>query len=304
MRKLRISSISFRGEPTVQRARETLGRLVDRAALERPDVVVLPEISVQLGLRGEARVQAAEPVPGPTSDWLAAKAQAGGFHVVLPILHRDAGGAVTNSAFLISPAGDVVGRYDKMFPTPGELESGIRPGEKAEVFALPFGRVGMAICFDLNFCEVRDDLYAGDCEIVFFVSMYEGGLSLRVWAYEMGAWMVLSHAGGYSTFVDPIGRVIGRGDPGYAPIVTREINLDRKVIHLDENNAKLPALLERYGGKVEIDVIRPEAVFALESRIPGVTVADLCREFDLELRRDYFARARRLRAEAFQAVGV
>jgi hypothetical protein len=102
-----------------------------------------------------------------------------------------------------------------------------------------------------------------------------------------------------------MGRIIDRGDPNYYPIVTQDLNLDYKVLHLDENQKKLDAVRRKYGRGIKIEVCRPEAIFTLESLMPDVTVGEIIREFSLETRTDYFLRSRRVRAEALKkASGV
>ncbi|MFN0104149.1 MAG: carbon-nitrogen hydrolase family protein [Bryobacteraceae bacterium] len=57
-----------------------------------------------------------------------------------------------NSAVLLDRKGDVVGRYDKIHPTEGELKSGIAPGATdPPVFETDFGIIGIQICFDERF---------------------------------------------------------------------------------------------------------------------------------------------------------
>ena len=72
-----------------------------------------------------------------------------------------------------------------MFPTVGEMEKGVVPGTDAPCFETDFGRVGMLICFDLNFREVRDALARGKPDVVVFSSMYRGGLQAQALAYQL-----------------------------------------------------------------------------------------------------------------------
>lgn len=298
MKNVRISSISLSAGSPGGTPQEKLINGITQASLRKPDVIVLPEISAQLGYSGKnERLEKAETVPGPTFDMVANLAGEHDCYIFFPLFRKDDNGNIYNSTVIISPQKEAAGIYNKMFPTVGELDQGVVPGTEAPVFDLPFGRAGCAICFDLNFSEVRDMLYKGKAEIVFFSSMYEGGLSLQIWAYELGAYVVLAHAGGFSQFVDITGKVLQKGDKAYEQIVTRELNLDRTVLHLDENHKKIEAVIAKYGNGIAIETIRPEAVLTLESRMEDVTVEDICKEFGLETRREYFARARKKRQE-------
>src|SRR6185312_15564554 len=64
-----------------------------------------------------------------------------------------------NRSFLIDPSGDLVARYDKIHMFDVELGAGesyresnnYRPGESAVLADLPWGRLGLTICYDLRF---------------------------------------------------------------------------------------------------------------------------------------------------------
>lgn len=83
-----------------------------------------------------------------------------GIHVhagSLAILLPD--GQVANRGFLIAPDGAVVARYDKIHMFDVDLPNGeswresatYRPGEASMVAALPWLKMGMAVCYDVRF---------------------------------------------------------------------------------------------------------------------------------------------------------
>ena len=67
---------------------------------------------------------------------------------------------IWNSAVLIDPAGAILGVYHKNFPTLDEMAAGTRPCTETPVFETDFGRLGLCICFDLNYWEVGSGLCA------------------------------------------------------------------------------------------------------------------------------------------------
>jgi hypothetical protein len=87
-------------------------------------------------------------------------------------------------------------------------------------------------------------------------------------------------------------------------LFSRVINLDRALLHIDENYRQWDAIKQKYGAGIELDVATPEAVFALISHLPDVSADDVVREFRLERRDDYFERANRVRAAALTAAGA
>jgi hypothetical protein len=74
-----------------------------------------------------------------------------------------------------------------------------------------------------------------------------------------------------------------------------DLHVNRELFHLDYNQDQFPAIRERYGPDVEIEVWEPEGFFLLASRRPDRPVEAIAAEFGLETLRDYLARSVRLR---------
>ena len=293
MKNVRVATVSF-GRGTDQDAQlQRALNLVERAGEAKPDIIALPEACVN-------NRDTPETVPGHLTDLLAAQAKKHGCYVIIPLIKKEDDGTLYNVAVLLDAAGAVVGEYKKMFPTDYEMRDGIMPGETTPVFDTPWGRVGMAICFDLNFPEVIQGLAEQGAELVFFLSAYEGGRQLERWALDYGVYVVSSHRGGVGTIVDKTGVVLQKGDAHYHPIVVRDLNMDRYIFHLDNNYKQFPAMMAKYGSAIHIDVCRPEGFFALESRSPEVSVASLIHEYQLETFKEYMQRSRDCRRAALQ----
>jgi predicted amidohydrolase len=288
MRTVRVASISFRRGNDVAATLQQALALVNQAGEAQPDIIVLPENCINSR-------ETAETVPGPITAAMAERARELNCHIIIPLMQKADDGTLRNVAVLIDPQGAIVGLYQKMFPTDYEMASGVMPGTETPVFATPVGRIGMAICFDLNFSEVITGLAEAGAEIVFFVSAYEGGRQLHRWALDYGVYIVSAHREGYGYIIDKSGYILQKGDPVYGPIVVRDLNLERKILHLDYNWRKLRDVVARYGKGVHIDIYRPEAICALESRSPDLTVDAIMAEFGLESYSGYLARSRRLR---------
>ena len=99
---------------------------------------------------------------GPIITAVAALAKKHSMNIVAPIREARAGG-VFNTAVVIARNGSVVGRYSKLFPVlgppdvtaGGSREEQVHPSEDGVVaIDLDFGRISLAICFDINFGEV------------------------------------------------------------------------------------------------------------------------------------------------------
>ena len=300
-RYVRVATVSSRQagmadspESQIAANRDRQRALVERACLDKPDIVCMTEVITWYGLGQSCLPIAAEPLDGPTIQTFAEVARQHGCYVVVPIFTAE-DGKTYNSQVLLDRKGNVACVYHKIHPTISEIEMGVTPGVETVVAATDFGRVGFAICYDLNFRDVAEGNQAQDAEIVFFSSMYAGGLQLSIWAHDFSFFIASATPGSESRIVDPLGRSLIESDAVYQPINVRTINLDYRVLHLDYNHAKLGALKEQYGAGVEIDVTRPEAVFCMYSHLEDTTCEDIIRKFDLETRAAYFRRANRAR---------
>jgi predicted amidohydrolase len=283
---------------------QTLARMdkyVDDAATVGSDLVAFPEICNTLGA---AEPWQFEDLDGPTITAMGKKAREHRMYVVCPLGTLDSEGRRRNSSVLLGRDGQIEGVYHKNFPTHGELDIGIVPGTEAPVFETDFGRVGLCICFDLNYWEVGSQLCGNRAELVIWSSMWDGARMLTKWAIEFGFYMGGMHSG-KSTFVDICGREILslRRDiadrSGRSPVATATLDLDRRLLHHDYNIEGLKPLFDKYGPTSAFTEWRSEeCLLIFGSELPGVSSDELIAEFGLEPMRDYLARARRDRERA------
>lgn len=205
----------------------TVERMVDAVtAAADADLVVFPELATT-GYHVFADLpEWAEPVPGPTTDALGAAAAAADVHVLFGMPVRD-GDEVYNSAVWLDADGAVHTRYDKRHLWGDEREVFATGGEYAVVDA-PFARVGVQVCYDLNFPAASAALARTGCDVVVNISAWTVRME-RDWhtllparAVEQGAYVVgCNRAGmeagntfcGHSTVIEPDGTtVVEMGD--------------------------------------------------------------------------------------------
>ena len=134
-------------------------------------LVVAPELHLAavggfFDERPGTALQRAVDIPGPLTDRLAALAAASGVWLVPGSLYERAdGGAVQNTAVVISPSGELVTAYRKCFPWQPYEQS--VPGTRLVTFDVPdVGRIGLAICHDGAFPEVFRQLAWMGAELV------------------------------------------------------------------------------------------------------------------------------------------
>jgi predicted amidohydrolase len=236
--------------------------------------------------------------PGPVMQVYREFARQERCHVAGSVKLRE-GAAVYNAVVYYGPDGDPIGVYRKVYPTIGELEQGIAPGPGAVVVDTAIGRIGTAICFDLNFEALRDEYRALKPDIMVFASMYHGGLAQAAWAHECRAFFACAWQYTDGGILDPYGRPLAVNDC-YHTIARARVNLDRVMVHLDYNSERFPEIERKYGDEVRVDIpdnIGSALIYSETDRRSAMDVAD---EFGLELLDDYMGRARRAREEALR----
>lgn len=142
---------AFQFEPVPGDVSANLARMDELLAEAGPavEMAVFPELCVT-GYDLDDAESLARPVPGTYTEELAALADAHETTVVAGIPERD-GDVVYNDLVAVSGAG-LQGTYRKQWLWGAETET-FATGEDPTVFEMPFGRVGLAICYDLNFPE-------------------------------------------------------------------------------------------------------------------------------------------------------
>jgi predicted amidohydrolase len=192
-----------------------------------------------------------------------------------------------NRSFLIDPHGEIKARYDKIHMFDVDLANGesyresnnFRPGEIAVLTDLPWGRLGMTICYDLRFPALYRALAEAGASFLAVPAAFtkqtgeaHWHVLLRARAIENGCFVLAAAQGGthengratygHSIVIDPWGKVLAEGDtePG---VVMAEIDPAAVVAA----RAKIPSL--QHGRRFEI--IEPMAEPAHLHAVGGPT---------------------------------
>ena len=175
-----------------------------------------------------------------------------------------------NRSFLIDPKGDILARYDKIHMFDVDLAGGesyresrnYRPGELAVLADLPWGRLGLTVCYDLRFPALYRALAEAGATMLAIPSAFTKQTGEAHWhvlirsrAIENGCFVFAAAQGGrhengrdtfgHSLIVDPWGRIIAEGgtEPG---VIVAEIN-PAEVVNA---RARIPSL--QHGRRFEI----------------------------------------------------
>ena len=150
---------------------DNIGRIIDEMAM-----VAKRYPWVRMVVAGElcafgAKPDMAQCMPGDAEDRLCAAAREHGLWLVPGSLYEKHDGKIYNTTPVINPAGEVVGRYRKIFPFL-PYEHGVEPGNEFLVFDVPgVGRFGVSICYDMWFPETTRSLISLGAEVILHPTM-------------------------------------------------------------------------------------------------------------------------------------
>jgi predicted amidohydrolase len=265
---MRVALCQMRSGEDVETNIALAERLLCEAADGGADIAALPEVFTYLG-SSAGRTPAAEPVPGPTTDRLAAIARERGMWILGgSVIERD-DGRIHNTSTLFDRDGELVSRYRKIHlfdvDLPGQppfRESAtFTPGDELVTHETGVARVGLSICYDLRFPELYRGLVTMGAEVIFVPAQFqrETGTDhwevlLRARAIEDQCFMVApTQWGAYgapekgrcsygnSMAIDPWGRVLSRAPDEGDGVWFADLDLTE----LRRIRASLPALQHR-----------------------------------------------------------
>jgi predicted amidohydrolase len=231
-------------------------------------ILFTPEMSGLLDRdRERARAHVVPEAGNPVLAAVRSAAQEAGIWVALgslAIARED--GLWANRSFLIAPDGAIAARYDKIHMFDVQLATGenwresaaYAPGEQVVTAETPLGRLGLAVCYDVRFPALFEELGRRKCDAIAIPAAFtvptgkaHWHLLMRARAVEASAYVVAAaqvgeHADGRRTYghslvVDPWGEVLldlGGEAPGLG---FAELDPER----IAEVRAQLPSLANR-----------------------------------------------------------
>ncbi len=229
------------------------------AAREKPDVIVLPEFfnnEYFPQYRDPHYMDYAEADDGYTQTRIKAEARRHGIYIVSTIFEIARPGFYYDTAMLITPAGEIAGKYRKVHPAALlSLEKiYFRGGSSFPVFRVGEWTVGFSICYDNLFPESCRCLALQGAELIIAPyatpvgDPWENFLTTR--ALENGVFFAAcNHVGregdwqmsGKSMMIDPLGKIIAKASDGNEEIVTAELQRE----HVIEARRRFPLFRDR-----------------------------------------------------------
>jgi predicted amidohydrolase len=232
-RMVRVATVNCypRDKAAPIEAVEDFCRLVDQAGDQSCDIICLGEGINLVGVRGKAYPDIAEPIPGPTTIKLGELAKKHGMYIVAALGELE-NHAIYNTAVLIDRQGRVAGKYRKVQLPREEIEAGVTPGKSLPVFDTDFGRIGMMICWDVQYVEPARALAAQGAEIIFLPIWGGNSVLMKARPIENQLYLVsCAYSSGISSAIyDPTGEIIAEAEerPSF---VFADIDLNKQFLN-------------------------------------------------------------------------
>ena len=264
-----VAAIQMASGPNVKANLEEAEKLIKTAVQQDAKLVVLPENFAIMGLTEVDKVAIAEVAgEGPIQQFLSRQAARHKVWIVGGTVPIESGvpGKIYSASLLYNDNGEVIARYDKIHLFDVVLEDSnesynesetIESGNDVVVVDSPFGKLGMAVCYDLRFPELFRAMADVGMEVCVLPSAFTNLTGrahweslLRARAIENLCYMIAPDQGGYhkngretygdSMIIDPWGVVLNRLPHGTGVVVS---NIDLEKLHKTRKN--FPALQHR-----------------------------------------------------------
>ena len=267
----KIAAIQMASGPNIQANLEEAAKLIENAVVREAQLVVLPENFAVMAMTEKERVINAEkPGKGIMQEFLSNQAKKHGIWLVggtIPMLSEVEGKARAVS-LMFNDKGEQVARYDKIHMFDVLIEDNennesynesqtTEAGSETVVVDTPFGKVGMAVCYDLRFPELFRTMNDQGMEICVLPSAFTAITGKAHWeplvrarAIENQCYMIAAAQGGFhingrkthgdSMIVDAWGNILDRLPSGSGVVIA---DIDRDFLQNTRNN--FPVLKHR-----------------------------------------------------------
>ena len=303
---------AFWGEyPGLERRLEELVGIIDQMSEDSKkkygrdlDLAVLPETAVT-GEAGGDVASASVPFEGPVKEAFARKAREHHCYVVVPMyLLEDQGRKIcSNAAILVGRQGEVVGTYRKLHlavPVGSDsMEGGSTPGKEVPVFACDFGKLGIQICFDMEYDYGWVEMARQGAELVAWPTQSPQTAQPAFRAMRHRYYIVSSTWRNNASIFEPTGRITSQIKPPQQVLV-EEIDLSYALLPWSAKLRNGEALREKYGDKVGFRYYEDEDRGIFWSNDPRVTIGQMIRSIGVTEEEEEFLRIDKL----FQKAGV
>ncbi len=195
---------------------------------------------------------------------------------------------------VVNKQGEISGKYRKNHTVQGETKNDkLLPGSEYLVLDTEFGKIGFAICFDIGWLPLWQEMEDRGAKAVIWCSAYDGGNMLDAYAILHKYWVISSVWTTHARFINPLGQTVGE-TAVYDDTCIMDIDLNAEVFHIDNQNHLIPEIRDKVGPGVSIITRSEENVFLMSSKDEYWTVEKIKEEFNLITYKDYHRDADRV----------
>ena len=294
--------------PGLQERLDQLTGIVDRMQAQSEkkygrslDLAVLPEMSVTGSGPGDKAAEWSVPLAGAVRDSFAREARKCHCYIVAPsyLLDDPATQRCSNAAILFGRKGKVVGIYRKVQLVVDtdlnfdSLERGATPGKEEPVFQCDFGKLGIQICYDMDFDYGWKELARKGAELVAWPSKSPQTSQPAARAKQYHLYIVSSTWRNNASIFEPTGKIVSqviwpknqnKVDDGIPPednVLVQEIDLSYAILPWSSTLKNGEALKKAFGDKVGYRFYEDEDLGIFWSNDPHMTIRHMLRSIGL-----------------------
>jgi predicted amidohydrolase len=270
--------------PGLQKRLEQLTGMIDRMAQQSQtkygrglDLAVLPEAAVN----GEVSSPAgAIPFEGPVKDAFARAARQHHCYIVVPmyLLGDKAKNISYNAAILVGRNGEVVGTYRKVHLAVvvgrDKVEGDMTPGKEFPVFDCDFGKLGLQICFDMDFDAGWKELARKGADLVAWPTQSPQTSQPACRARSNRYYIVSSTWRNNASIFEPTGKIVAQIRAPEQTLV-QELDLSYAILPWSTELANGAAFKRKYGDKAGFRYYEDEDLGIFWSNDPKVPVRQM-----------------------------
>jgi predicted amidohydrolase len=293
--------------PGLHQRLDRLAGIVDQMAAQAKqaygrglDLAILPETAIS----GEGAAHAV-PLEGEVQDVFARKAREHSCYIVVPtyLLESKDKKRCSNAAVLVGRKGELVGIYRKVHLVVslerGTLEGGATPGDAVPVFDCDFGKLGIQICYDMEFAEGWAELIRRGAELIAWPTQSPQTSQPAFRARQGRCYIVSSTWRHNASIFEPTGKIAAQIKPPQSLLV-HELDLSYALLPWSAKLQNGQALRKAYGDKVGFHYYEDEDCGIFWSNDPKLPIGEMVRAIGVLELEEERARVR----EFYRTAGV
>ena len=245
------------------------------------DLAILPEVAVT-GEAGRDVATTAVPLDGELRETLSSVARKHKCYLVAPTYLRESAPqkSYSNAAVLFGRRGEVIGSYRKVHLVVSEdgrkFEGGCSPGQDVPIFDCDFGKLGIQICYDMEFDYGWNELARKGAELIAWPTQSPQTSHPAFRAMQNRCYIISSTWRNNASVFEPTGKIPAQLLPPNLTLV-HELDLSYAILPWHPKLQKGEALRKKYGDKVGFRYYEDEDCGIFWSNDQKLPVAEMAR---------------------------